>query len=93
MYCKVIDIVLILYTSCIGPGYFSCDSGGPETVDNRQVCDAIRDCSNGRDELGCRYFTCSGNTKLNVSKVCDGFAECPNSDDEYNCSELIITVV
>ena len=58
----------------------------------RKVCDGIRDCLNGEDEINCHNNICSGYLKCNGVEycihrieVCDGYSHCPHGDDEKLC--------
>lgn len=64
------------------------------------LCDGVRDCTNGEDELNCQVFCeedqymCKSHEHLmstafrncvNRKHVCDGMKDCPRGDDEENC--------
>ena len=58
----------------------------------RKVCDGIRDCLNGEDEINCHNNICPGYLKcsqveycIHPLEVCDGFSHCPHGDDEELC--------
>ena len=58
----------------------------------RKVCDGIRDCLNGDDEINCHNNICSGYLKcsgveycIHPMEVCDGYSHCPRGDDEELC--------
>ena len=58
----------------------------------RKVCNGIKDCINGEDELDCKNNICPGHLKcsgtqfcIHPREVCDGIPHCPNSDDEMMC--------
>ena len=58
----------------------------------RKVCDGIRDCLNGEDEINCHSNICPGYLKcseveycIHPIEVCDGYSHCPQGDDEKLC--------
>lgn len=64
------------------------------------LCDGVRDCTNGEDEMNCQVFCeedqymCKTQEHLlsnafrncvNRKHVCDGMKDCPRGDDEEKC--------
>ena len=58
----------------------------------RRVCDGVRDCIGGEEEIRCLHHICKGLLKCIDSticippfEVCDGIRHCPHGDDEQLC--------
>lgn len=64
------------------------------------LCDGVRDCTNGEDEMNCQVncevdqYMCKNQEQListafrncvNRKHVCDGMKDCPKGDDEDKC--------
>lgn len=64
------------------------------------ICDGVRDCVDGEDEMKCKVFCeedqymCKSQENLisnafrncvNRKHVCDGMKDCPKGDDEEKC--------
>ena len=63
-------------------------------IPTTSLCDGMRDCPNGEDEMSCDYlqaircpgmFYCRGRTCVQQHQVCDGAKDCPEGDDENHC--------
>lgn len=73
------------------PGMFICKSGF--CIRAASVCNGIRECSDGSDELNCGIrnkcplgkFACSNGRCVSASDVCDGYNDCGDRSDETNC--------
>lgn len=58
-----------------------------------QVCDGIKQCPDGNDELNCRHFVCGScmlkcsRSGLCVQRVlkCNGKEDCDDGSDEFDC--------
>ena len=71
-------------------------------VDERQICNAMRDCplDHVEDEkilcpwqtdrpvevITNAHFTCKNNRKIHPFDVCDGYLDCPDGEDERFCN-------
>lgn len=61
------------------------------------LCDGVRDCTNGEDEMDCQVFCevdqymCKAafndafRSCVSRKHVCDGMKDCPRGDDEEKC--------
>ena len=56
------------------------------------LCNQVKDCPGGVDELHCHDLTCPGHFRcwhsqvcLHADHVCDGIKQCPHQDDELLC--------
>ncbi|XP_070182592.1 G-protein coupled receptor GRL101-like [Littorina saxatilis] len=72
--------------------HFRCDENFEYCLPVYVLCNNIRDCPNGEDELQCENYTCPGfyrcrdsSVCVHVEQVCDGVAQCPRQDDELLC--------
>ncbi|HKO53344.1 MAG TPA: hypothetical protein VJV79_36800, partial [Polyangiaceae bacterium] len=60
-------------------------------LDQKHVCDGVKDCQDGSDEGKCPtppppIFYCIDNTnKLEQKQVCDGVKDCQDGSDEVEC--------
>ena len=58
------------------------------------VCDRLKDCPSGEDEIGCEFpvdevFTClKNNENISHNHVCDFISDCQDGSDEYSCRKL-----
>ncbi|KAK3098302.1 hypothetical protein FSP39_018119 [Pinctada imbricata] len=57
------------------------------------MCDGVKHCAGGEDEMNCENSTCPGLLRckdssvcLDVQNVCDGIKDCPNNEDEFFCT-------
>nr|XP_037284181.1 MAM and LDL-receptor class A domain-containing protein 1-like [Rhipicephalus microplus] len=77
-----------------GKGMFSCHDG-KHCVAALLLCDGVRDCPNGADEVcgdreyctGAQYFCRKPSTCIDASKLCDGHEDCSDGSDEVICDE------
>lgn len=80
--------------STCGKGMFSCRDG-KRCVPALLICDGVRDCPNGADELcgdrdycpGAHYFCRKPSTCIDASKLCDGHEDCSDGSDEVLCND------
>nr|XP_042911529.1 low-density lipoprotein receptor-related protein 12 [Parasteatoda tepidariorum] len=87
--------VAIAHDDCYPRDSFRCANN--TCIPKSEVCDGIKNCENGADELGCVYndcksndsFRCSENTCIARSEVCDGMINCPNGADEIGCHQIV----
>ena len=63
-------------------------------INNRWMCNGLKDCLNGEDELGCpereckvNEFKCGDGSCLRLWYRCDGQSDCEDGSDEKNCSK------
>ena len=73
--------------------YFVCDNK-EECINYSKVCDLVKDCKDGSDEVGCtNHFQCNPSGKLiPKTRKCDGQVDCTDFSDECNeqCSKEIL---
>ncbi|KAL1431647.1 hypothetical protein MTO96_013764 [Rhipicephalus appendiculatus] len=80
--------------STCGKGMFSCRDG-KHCVPALLICDGVRDCPNGADELCGGHEYCSGahyscrkpSICIDASKLCDGHEDCSDGSDEVLCND------
>lgn len=62
---------------------------GDLTIAHRSVCDGLKDCDTGEDEVGCKPFVCeSGEEIVDKGFRCDGAVQCEDGSDEDGCPLL-----
>ncbi len=71
--------------------YFKCPTS--YCIPKRHECNAIWNCTGGRDEIHCSNRSCTGkfkchNSSICISKesICDGILDCPFYDDDTFCN-------
>ncbi|XP_055932908.1 cobalamin binding intrinsic factor-like isoform X2 [Argiope bruennichi] len=78
---------------CLESNSFACDDH--ECIPNEKVCDGVKDCKNGADEMKCGTFECidgfkcDNNTCLEEELVCDGVVHCEDGTDEVGCDGVL----
>lgn len=80
---------------CSRPGLFQCSNGtvAYECVSPIQICNGVKNCPDGSDELFCNSYTCmEGFFKCQTvskcipnSKRCNGQSDCEDHSDEKDC--------
>lgn len=58
IYCIDNDRVCLVIADVECPGMFHCP--GSYCVPYRKLCDGVRDCPQGHDEVDCQQYTCPG---------------------------------
>ena len=73
-------------TSCL-PFHNTCDNG--VCVSSDSICDGIKDCDDGEDEINCTcghdQFQCNDGTCIPVSNYCNHIRNCNDGSDETEC--------
>jgi hypothetical protein len=73
------------------PARAPCSGCKPWFISDSKVCDGVRDCPEGDDEIDCPApFAGIGGLFVRSRTICDGKLDCPQGDDESSCpgSEL-----
>lgn len=65
------------------------------------ICDGVKNCADGSDEIDCNHYTCMANQFrckpldanhtahcVAASSRCDGIADCMGGEDENDCGKL-----
>ena len=77
---------LVACTTTPSDGY-ACSDG--TKIAHVALCDGFEDCDDGKDEDGCKTYTCKNGEELDYADAqCDGSEDCEDGSDESGCANL-----